>query len=87
MHDYTTTLQSNQRALTILIRLFVEEHDSTAKSYRESGVTLANIHDYNSAIQSLQLALAIRTKLFGEEHQSTADSHTELGVTKNKMDD
>ena len=39
MHDYTTTLQSNQRALTILIRLFVEEHDSTAKSYRESGVT------------------------------------------------
>lgn len=39
MHDCTTTLQSNQRALTILITLFVEEHDSTDKSYRESGVT------------------------------------------------
>lgn len=71
--------------MTILIRLFVKVHDSTAKSYGERGVTQANIRDYTSAIQSLQRALAIRTKLFGEEHQSTADSYKEFGLTKHKM--
>ena len=46
MHDYTSALQSCQCALTILIRLFVKVHDSSAKSYGERGLTQANIHDY-----------------------------------------
>ena len=39
MGDFTSALQSHQRALAIRIKLFGEEHESTADSYRELGVT------------------------------------------------
>ena len=63
------------------IKLFGEEHENTADSYRTLGVTQQALHDYKAALQSHQHALAIRIKLFGEEHESTADSYCELGVT------
>ena len=80
MDDYSSALQSHQRALAIRIKLFGEEHESTADSYRQLGVTQNNMHDYSAALQSHQRALAIRIKQFGEEHESTADSYKELGV-------
>ena len=43
MGDFTSALQSHQRALAIRIKLFGEEHESTADSYRELGVTQ---HEY-----------------------------------------
>ena len=39
MHDYKEALQSHQRALAIRIKLFGEEHESTAGSYFSLGVT------------------------------------------------
>ena len=63
------------------IKLFGEEHENTADSYRTLGVTQQALHDYKAALQSHQHALAIRIKLFGEEHESTADSYYLLGVT------
>ena len=61
MHGCTTTLQSSQRALTIRLRLFVGEHDSTLISYTELGVTQLKILAGNG----------YRIKLFGEEHERT----------------
>ena len=87
MNDYKAALQSKQCALTIRIKLFGEEHESTADSYRELGVTQAIMHDYASALQSQQRSLAIRMKLFGEEHESTADTYRTLGVTQANMHD
>ena len=75
MGDFTLALQSHQRALAIRIKLFGEEHESTADSYRQLGVTQSKMGDFTSALQSHQRALAIRIKLFGEEHESTADSY------------
>ena len=63
------------RDRAIHLKLFGEEHESTADSYRELGVTQYNMHDYSAALQSHQHALAIHLKLFGEEHESTADSY------------
>ncbi|XP_073248382.1 uncharacterized protein [Porites lutea] len=83
----TAALQSHQRALAIRIKVFGEDHESTADSYRELGVTQYNMHDYRAALQSQQRALAIRIKLFGEEHESTADSYRQLGVTQHNMHD
>ena len=83
MHDYSAALQSHQRALAIRIKLFGEEHESTADSYRQLGVTQYNMHDYSAALQSHQRALAIRIKLFGEKHESTADSYRCLKITQN----
>ena len=71
----------------IRIKLFGEEHKSTADSYRQLGITQCNMHDYNASLQSLQHELAIRVKLFGEYHERTADSYRQLGVTQNKMQD
>ena len=74
MHDYTSALQCDQRALGIRIKVFGEEHEGTSDSYRELGVTPYAMLDYTSALQSYQCALAIRIKVFGEEHERTADS-------------
>ena len=76
-----------QHALAIRIKLFGEDHERTADSYRQLGVTQNNMHDYSAARQSQQHALAIRIKLFEEEHKSTADSYMRLGGTQNNMDD
>ena len=83
MHDYSAALQSHQRALAIHLKLFGEEHESTADGYTELGVTQYNMHDYSTALQSHQRALAILIKLFGEEHAKTVDSYTCLKVTQN----
>ena len=82
MGDFISALQSHQRALAIRIKLFGEEHQSTANSYFGVGVTQHSIGDFTSALQSHQRALAIRIKLFGEEHESTANSHRDIGVTQ-----
>ena len=87
MHDYSAALQSHQRALAIRIKLFGEEHESAADSYRELGVTQNNMHDYSAALQSHQRALAICIKLFGEEHAKTVHSYTCLKITQNVQRD
>ena len=81
MHDYKAALYSHKRALAIRIKLFGEEHESTADSYRELGVTQHQILDYKAALQSHQRALDMHIKLFGKENQSTADSYFPIGVT------
>ena len=73
--------------MAIRIKLFGEEHKSTADSYRQLGITQQKMHDYTSALQSHQRALDIRIKLFGEDHESTADSHSQLGVIQHEMHD
>ena len=50
MHDNSAALQSHQRALDIQLKLFGEDHESTADSYRELGVTQCNMHDYSAAL-------------------------------------
>ena len=82
MHDYKAALQSHQRALAIRIKLFGEEHESTADSYRELGVTQYQMHDYNTALQSYERALAICMKLFGEDHERTAHCYMHVKVTQ-----
>ena len=69
------------------IKLFGEEHEITADSYRELGVTQHQMHDYKAALQSHQRALAILIKLFGEEHDSTADSYKAAAQTQHQMHD
>ena len=72
-------------ALAIRIKLFGEEHESTAASYRKLGVTQASMYDYTSALESHQCELAIRIKQFGEEQESTADCYkgTRCNTTRN----
>ena len=82
MHDYSAALQSHQRALTIRLKQFGEDHQSTADSYRQLAVTQCNMDDYSAALQSHQHELAIRLILFGEEHKSTADSYRQVKISQ-----
>ena len=84
--NYPEALQANQRALDITKRFLGEEHESTADSYRQLGITQNDLHDYKSAFQSFKCALTIRVKLF-EDHESTADSYRQLGVAQYNLDD
>ena len=52
MHDQTSARTPLQRALAIRIKLFGEEHESTADNYREPGVAQNNMH--TSIVQSHQ---------------------------------
>ena len=79
MGNFKAALQSKQRALEIRIKLFGEEHQSTADCYYELGITQHEMGDFKAALQSNQRALEIRIKLFGEQHQSTADCYYLLG--------
>ena len=81
---YEARLKNYQEAV---IKLFGDEHESTADSYFNLGVAQHQTKDYKAALQSHQRALAIRIELFGEEHESTADSYRELGVTQHQMKD
>ena len=60
MKDYKAALQSDQRALVIPIKLFGEEHESTADSSNSLSVTQhAMMDNYKAALQSHQRTLAI----------------------------
>ena len=80
-HDNTSALQSQQRTLDIRVKSFGEEHENSADSYRDLGVTQHEMKDFKAALQSKQRALTIRIKVFGEDHERTADSYGDLGVT------
>ena len=54
------SLQSKQRSLTIRLKLFGENHESTADCYSQLGVTQYNMDDYSAVLQSHQRALIIR---------------------------
>jgi len=75
------------RALDIRLKIFGEEHSSTADSYHSLGDTQHAQGDFSSALQSKQRALDIRFKLFGEDHASTADSYHSLGETQYALHD
>ena len=85
--DFTSALQSKQRALDVRIKLFGEDHSSTAESYHSLGVTQDSLGDFTSALKSAQRALDVRIKLFGEDHASTAESYHSLGVTQHLLGD
>ena len=62
--DFKATLQSEQRVLEIRIKLFGEEHQSTADCYYSLGITEHKMGNFKTAPQSEQRALEIRIKLF-----------------------
>ena len=72
--DFTSALQSHQRALDIRIKLLGEQHSGTARSYHSLGVTQHELGDFTSARQSIQRALVITVKLLVKEHSDTAQS-------------
>ena len=73
--ELSSALQSKQGSLDIRLKLFGEEHSSTAVSYHTFVETQHALGDFSlMALQSKQRAFDIRPKLFRDEHPSTADS-------------
>ena len=51
MGDFKAAMQSKQRALETRIKLFGEEHQSTADSYYELGITQHKMGVFKAALQ------------------------------------
>ena len=83
MGDFTLALRSHQHALDIRLKLFGEDHASTADCHCSMGNTQCEVNDDTSALQSHH----IRRKRFGEVHAETAVSLYSLGITQMKMGD
>ena len=79
--------QNGWLLLRIRLKLFGEEHASTADSYDGLGFTHHLLGDFKAALDSYKHALEIRLKLFGEEHVSIAKSYHNLGVTHHFLGD
>ena len=79
-------VQSKQRELNIRIKLFGEEHQSTAVSYYSLGITQHELGDFKASLQNHLCALGIRIKLFGIDHKSTAASIREVEKTQRALD-
>ena len=86
MGDFKAALQSKQRALDIRIKLFGEEHQSTADCYYSLWKTQHKMGDFRAALQAHQRFLGIRSKLFGKDHESTAASNREVSKTQHVLD-
>ena len=80
MGDYTSALQSHQRALEICRKTLGENHPGTAASYNNIGSTQKALGDYTSALQSHQRALEICRKTLGENHQAQLPLLITFGV-------
>ena len=76
--DYTSATESNKRALNIRQKELGEDHENTAHSYFNLGITQYVLTDNNLATQSHKRALNIRQKALGEDHENTADSYFNL---------
>ena len=83
--NFNAALDSRQHVLDIRLKLFGEEHPSTANSYHNLGTTQHSLGNFNAALDSKQHALDIRLKLFGEEHADTANSYHNLGTTQHSL--
>ena len=85
--DVSSPLQSAQRALNIRLKLFRDQHSSTADSNHSLGVTQHEQGDFTSALQSIQRATDISVNLFGKQRSSAADSYHSLRVTQHEQGD
>ena len=68
--DFSSALQSKQRALDIRLKLLGEEHSSTAESYHTLGATQHAQGNFSSSLQSTQRALDIRLKLLEKNNEA-----------------
>ena len=59
-----------------------EDHEKTADSYHELGITQVILGNIISATESVKQALNIRQKVSGEIHEKTTGSYHEQGVTQ-----
>ena len=85
--NFLEAIRAHHSALDIRLKLFGEEHSSTAESYHSLGSAQLAYGEFASALQSAKHALFIRLKLFEEEHSSTAESYLLLGLAQRAQGD
>ena len=78
LQDYTSALQSHQRALEIFRKTLGDNNPVTAAEYCNVANTQRKLGDYTSAIQSQQRALEIRRERLGDNHPETVESYRRL---------
>ncbi len=78
--DYLRALEFYKKDLTILEKVYGEEHPDTAASYNNLGGVYHAMGDYPRALEYYDRFRAISEKVYGEEHPDTAASYNNLGA-------
>ena len=87
VQDYSSSLESQRRAMDIKREIFGEQHPDVADSYHEFAIISRTIGDCDSALLFQNRALEIRLTFAKQNPLKVADSYHELGVTQCKMKD
>jgi len=72
-------LEYLQKSLDILIKIYGEEHPSTATFYNNIGSVYKSQGKYEKALEYYQKSLHSRIKIYGEENPATATSYHNIG--------
>ena len=76
--EYSQAKEFYEKALTILKKIFGEDHADVATSYSNLASVFDRLGEYNQGKDLHEKALIIRKKIFGEDHADVATSYNNL---------
>ena len=85
--DYSTSLEYNQKALDIRLKVLGEKNDKTAESYNDLGLVFYALGDYDKAFELISKAMTIREEVVGFNHPDMAESYNNIGLIRWKIED
>ena len=83
--QYEAALEYHQRALTIMERIFGEDHPDTAMTLNALGQALSHLGLNEEALEYYERDFAIMVQVFGEEHSETAIIRFTMGKTRDSL--
>lgn len=78
-YKYEQALEFFERALSIRLVTFGEEHAKVAATYNNIGTIWSRKEEFDKALEYYQKSLEIKLKTLGEEHHSVAVSYGNIG--------
>lgn len=77
---YDLAMSYYQKALNTALKLYGEQHHTTAMCYRNIGSIYREQGNYSKSLEYQLKALDIRTKIYGEQHLEVAKSYNDIGL-------
>ncbi len=85
MAQYQDVLEYFNKALTLALDQYGENHPDVATSYNNIGLVYASLGNYDRALEFYERALKIDLEIFGENHQDVATSYNNIGFVYDRQ--
>ena len=80
-------LEYSQKALSLRLSLFGENHSDVAESYHNVGIYWGELNDYQKELRYEMMALNIALSIFGENNTEIAAYYSSIGGTYGSLGD